>query len=237
MANAVLIYGGKGALGSGCVTFFKAKGWRVLAVDLVANEEADSNIILSASASWNEQARQVIQGVSDFVGDSKLQAVLCVAGGWAGGGAASEDLISTVDLMWKQSVWTSVIAAQVSAKFLHPNGLVALTGALPALAGTPGMIGYGMAKAAVHQLVKSLADKSSGVSETSTVVAILPATLDTPNNRKFMPNADTSTWTPLDTIAQYFLDWATNAQGKNPASGSLIGLVTEGGETTLQVQE
>ena len=32
---------------------------RVLAVDLVANEEADSNIILSASASWNEQARQV----------------------------------------------------------------------------------------------------------------------------------------------------------------------------------
>jgi len=32
---------------------------RVLAVDLVANEEADSNIILSAAASWNEQARQV----------------------------------------------------------------------------------------------------------------------------------------------------------------------------------
>lgn len=89
-----------------------------------------------------------------------------------------------------------------SVSFCHSNGLVALTGALPALAGTPGMIGYGMAKAAVHQLVKSLADKSSGVSETSTVVAILPATLDTPNNRKFMPNADTSTWTPLDTIAQ-----------------------------------
>ena len=25
--GTVLIYGGKGALGSGCVTFFKAKGW------------------------------------------------------------------------------------------------------------------------------------------------------------------------------------------------------------------
>ena len=38
-------------------------------------------------------------------------------------------------------------------------------GAKPALAGTPGMIGYGMAKAAVHQLVKSLAAKKSGLPE------------------------------------------------------------------------
>lgn len=78
----------------------------------------------SVCAALCVQSYQVVQGVSDFlesdVGDGKLSAVLCVAGGWAGGGAASEDLIATVDLMWKQSVWTSVIAAQVAAKFLHP---------------------------------------------------------------------------------------------------------------------
>lgn len=233
MAPSVLIYGGKGALGSSCVTFFKAKGWTVLAVDLVANEEADTNIILSAAASWNEQSRQVTQGVSDFVGDGKLKAVLCVAGGWAGGSANSDDLVGTSDLMWKQSVWTSVIAGKVAAMYLEETGLLALTGALPALGGTPAMIGYGIAKAAVHQLVKSLAEKNSGVSEKATVLAILPATLDTPNNRKFMPNADTSTWTPLETIAQLFLDWAVNANGTNPKSGSLLALVTEGGKTTV----
>jgi hypothetical protein len=36
------------------------------------------------------------------------------------------------------------------------------------------MIGYGMAKAAVHQLVKSLAAPGSGLPENSKAVAILP---------------------------------------------------------------
>lgn len=36
------------------------------------------------------------------------------------------------------------------------------------------MIGYGMAKAAVHQLVKSMAASKSGMPDNSTVMAILP---------------------------------------------------------------
>ena len=54
-----------------------------------------------------------------------------------------------------------------------------------------GMMGYGMAKAAVHQLVKSLATSGSGLPDTCCVAGILPVTLDTPMNRKFMPGADT----------------------------------------------
>ena len=37
-----------------------------------------------------------------------------------------------------------------------------------------GMIGYGMAKAAVHQLVASLAQDNSGLPSNSLVAAILP---------------------------------------------------------------
>lgn len=37
-----------------------------------------------------------------------------------------------------------------------------------------GMIGYGMAKAAVHQLVKSLADPSSGLPKNTFISAVLP---------------------------------------------------------------
>lgn len=36
------------------------------------------------------------------------------------------------------------------------------------------MIGYGMAKAAVHQLTKSLGQKESGLPEDSIAVCILP---------------------------------------------------------------
>lgn len=57
---------------------------------------------------------------------------------------------------------------------------------------TPGMIGYGMAKAAIHQLTKTLAHHDSGMPEKSCVLALLPITLDTPMNRKWMPNADFS---------------------------------------------
>lgn len=94
------------------------------------------------------------------------------------------------------------ISAAIGANYLKTGGLLALTGANPALKGTPGMMGYGMAKAAVHQLTKSLAGKDSGLPDNSLVVAILPITLDTPMNRKWMPNGDFSSWTPLEFIAE-----------------------------------
>lgn len=64
------------------------------------------------------------------------------------------------------------------------------------------MIGYGMAKAAVHHLTESLAGENSGLPNGAVCLSILPITLDTPMNRKWMPNADFSTWTPLEFIAQ-----------------------------------
>ena len=39
----VLVYGGRGGLGSVIVSRFKASGWWVASVDLAANEEADAN--------------------------------------------------------------------------------------------------------------------------------------------------------------------------------------------------
>lgn len=55
------------------------------------------------------------------------------------------------------------------------------------------MIGYGLAKAAVHQLTQSLAAKDSGLPQDAAVLALLPVTLDTPMNRKWMPKSDFST--------------------------------------------
>jgi dihydropteridine reductase len=76
--------------------------------------------------------------------------------------------------MWKQSVWSASISAHLAAHLLKENGVLTFPGACAALAGTPGMIGYGMAKAAVHHLTKSLADQSSGLPVSSFVACILP---------------------------------------------------------------
>uniref|UniRef100_A0A672KGZ7 Quinoid dihydropteridine reductase a n=1 Tax=Sinocyclocheilus grahami TaxID=75366 RepID=A0A672KGZ7_SINGR len=90
-------------------------------------------------------------------------------------------------------------------------------------------IGYGMAKAAVHQLCQSLSAPNSGLPPGSAAVAMLPVTLDTPMNRKFMPDGDVSSWTPLEYISELFYKWTT---GENrPPSGTLMQLVTADGKT------
>nr|CAD7429021.1 unnamed protein product [Timema monikensis] len=216
------------------------------------------------------------------------------------------DLVKNSDLMWRQSVWSSTIAASIAANHLKDGGLISLPGAKPALGATPGkymcsifpmlnfiphsftysfyscscsfayspsshpfapplshpqtsflssypslvslshyacpsplqgvvvigMIGYGMAKAAIHQLTKSLAADNSGLPPNCLAVAILPITLDTPMNRKWMPNADYATWTPLEFVADLFLRWTRGED--RPASGSLVNLVTKN-YTTEQV--
>lgn len=76
--------------------------------------------------------------------------------------------------MWKQSVWSSAISAALAAKHLKVGGCLVLPGAKPALEGTAGMMGYGMAKAAVHQLTKSLADPKSGLPENATSLVKYP---------------------------------------------------------------
>lgn len=57
---------------------------------MVANDEASANIIVNPDDSWIDQGKAVVDKVSEVLEGSKLDAVLCVAGGWAGGNAASK---------------------------------------------------------------------------------------------------------------------------------------------------
>jgi dihydropteridine reductase len=88
-----------------------------------------------------------------------------------------------------------------------------------------------MAKASTHHLVKSLAGPESGMPFEAKTCAILPVTLDTPMNRKFMPDADFSTWTPLPVIAQMLLSLVRGLQSFE--NGSLFKIVTANYETSF----
>ena len=62
-------------------------------------------------------------------------------------------------------------------------------------------------------------------------VMLCRVTLDTPMNRKGMPNADFSQWTPLQYLADTLAGWA---QGQDrPASPALLQVVTSDGQTTI----
>lgn len=50
------------------------------------------------------------------------------------------DFVKNCDMMCQQSVWSSVLAAQLAAKHLKDGGVLTLTGAQPALNGTAGIV-------------------------------------------------------------------------------------------------
>jgi NAD(P)-dependent dehydrogenase (short-subunit alcohol dehydrogenase family) len=77
---------------------------------------------------------------------------------------------------------------------------------------------YAAAKSAVHRLTESLADevKDFGI----TVNAVLPGTIDTPANRRDMPNADTSRWVAPEAIAEVVCFLASDAA--RAVNGALI---------------
>ena len=116
----VLVYGGRGALGNACISHFKNSNWWVGNIDVAASDHADANITVNPEESWVQQEASVVQALQQVLGGGeRVDAILCVAGGWAGGNAASKDLVKNADSMWKSSVWPSTITAHLGAQFLN----------------------------------------------------------------------------------------------------------------------
>eukprot|EP00397_Hematodinium_sp_SG-2012_P065516 GEMP01095515.1.p1 GENE.GEMP01095515.1~~GEMP01095515.1.p1 ORF type:complete len:137 (+),score=28.17 GEMP01095515.1:346-756(+) len=131
--------------------------------------------------------------------------------------------------MVHSSLYSSMICASLATPaFLKPNGVLMLPGAaaVDKMSPTPGMLPYGVAKAAVHQLLNSLNTEGSGMVAGATALGIAPITLDTPMNRQGMPDADFSTWTPLTDLAEQIVHWA----GSPPKAGMYL-VETKAGST------
>lgn len=47
-----------------------------------------------------------------------FDAIVCVAGGWAGGSAAADDFLASLDRMWKYNAQSAASTAHVAAKTL-----------------------------------------------------------------------------------------------------------------------
>ena len=161
-----------------------------------------------------------------------LNAVICVAGGFSGGSINAKSFLKSVTSSIEQSIWTSTIASRLAHKYMNQDGLLVLTGSAGALEPGPKSVGYSLAKAAVHSMTKSLADKDSPLG--GNVVAILPTTIDTEMNRQWMKDADFSTWTPCEWISDLLSKWCSEPDSR-PISGSLVKLVTANGISKTEI--
>ncbi|KAG2769695.1 hypothetical protein PC129_g1007 [Phytophthora cactorum] len=226
MSKKLLVVGGAGALGRGVVSNFARASWGVTSVDFSASEDAHNNVLLPKSNSL-KQAEQTLKEISSRYG--KVNTVVCTAGGWAGGSIRDADSLINLGEMHSKNLESAFLATYLASHLLVPGGLLVLTGATAALQATPGMVSYGGIKAATHHLIASAVTE---LPEDSSVLGVLPTTIDTPMNRNFMADADFSTWTKAEDIAEKILEWSNAPYAARPPSGHLITATTVNSTTS-----
>jgi NAD(P)-dependent dehydrogenase (short-subunit alcohol dehydrogenase family) len=138
------------------------------------------------------------------------EVVLNLAGGFAMAEIEETDL-ATWSKMWGINATTAFLTSRAAFPGMRAAGWgrIINVSALPALdRGKVGLSAYGASKAALLNLTYTLAKEGVGLG--ITVNAILPSIIDTPANRKSMPNADTATWLPPKEIAEVLLFLASD---------------------------
>ncbi|CAE7782947.1 qdpr [Symbiodinium pilosum] len=216
MAGRVLVVGAGGQLGRKICDTFVSRNWLTFGADVHFPAPAASPMVQIdvGKVRHEDQGKFLISALRSHerIGATgKIDAVVNVAGGFAMGTAAEEAVLSASKNMVESSLYTSIIAAHVACHTLRTGGLVVLPGAAAAFSPTPWSLPYGTAKVAVHHLVRSL-DETSGLPAKAKTVGLAPQTLDTPQNRAAMPDADHATWASLEEVAEQIAAWCSDPE-------------------------
>lgn len=115
---------------------------------------------------------------------------------------------------WQQlfdtNLKTALNASQAALPHLKMSkaGRIVNVGANAALKSGAGMGAYAASKSALHRLTESLAEELK--KDRITVNAVLPSIIDTPANRRDMPDADFSRWVSPASLANVILFLASD---------------------------
>lgn len=222
-----IVTGAAGNVGSAVSHLLASRGARVAAVDTVADRLAamvaalpnpHRHLALSAFNLMDADASKalVARTVADLGG---LNGVATTVGGFAMA-PVDEAGLEQWDLMFNLNVKTTwnIYRAAIPALRTGGGGALVGIGSAAGLRGSGQMAAYAATKSAVMRLTESLADELRG--EHIRVNAVLPTTIDTPQNRASMPDADTSRWVKPSDIAEvmaFLLSQASSA-----VSGQLV---------------
>jgi NAD(P)-dependent dehydrogenase (short-subunit alcohol dehydrogenase family) len=148
-----------------------------------------------------------------------------VLGGFTGGPSVAE----TTDAMWEQMQSINLTSAfQVFRESIPhlrkaKSGRLIAIGSLTAAQPHANLGAYVTFKAALAMLVQTVALENADAGLTANV--ILPGTMDTPANRKSLPDADFSKWAKTDDVADLVLSLA----GEQARHLTGLAIPTEGG--------
>lgn len=200
--KVALVTGAAGNVGRAVVALLAARGVRVAALDRVAPPlpDGDAHVAIGGAdlldpAGCDAAVAQVLAryGRIDMVAHTV-------------GAFAMAPLADATPAHWHQMFQINLMSTLNLYRAATPpmraagHGSLVAIGAMAALHAPAETAAYAAAKGAVLKLTESLAAelKSEGIR----VNAVLPGTIDTPQNRAAMPDADPSLWLRPDQVAE-----------------------------------
>lgn len=208
MADITLVTGAAGNLGRAVATALAARGSTVVALDRVA-EPLEAMVaalpgvghLPLAGVDLGDTAACEAAVAAVMARFGRLDGVVHTVGGFdmasiGDGGAELFERMFRLNLMTTVNLFRAAIAAMRPAG----RGSLVAIGAMAALKAPAQLAAYSASKSGVLRLVEAYAEelKPAGLR----VNAILPGTIDTPQNRAAMPGADTSGWVQPAQLAE-----------------------------------
>lgn len=207
--RVVLIAGGTGSLGKAVAEAFFQSGARLVLVDRSPDKQReifpdwvdDERVWLAAPVDVTklEEAQQTVAQTVERFG--RLDVLVNAVGAYRAGKPTHETDVATWEFMLDVNARSAFIMSHAAAPAMleQGGGKIVNVGARPGLEGPANHSAYSASKAMVMRLTESMAAelKAKGVN----VNCVLPALIDTPDNREAMPKADWSKWVEPASLA------------------------------------
>jgi len=216
--KVVMVTGAAGNLGAALAARFAALGSRLALLDRSAErlerarDELDlpsSTVLLPSDLTAADSVAAAVEKAVTKLGG--IDVLANIAGGFTMGPPLHETPDSDWDLMMELNVRSvfNTCRAVIPHMLRQGSGRIVNVSARAALEGKARMGPYCASKAAVLTLTESLAaeHRLDGIN----VNCILPGTIDTPQNRAAMPDADFSRWVPPAALADVVVFLASEA--------------------------
>jgi NAD(P)-dependent dehydrogenase (short-subunit alcohol dehydrogenase family) len=217
----IVITGGTGGLGVAVVDALLTRGFEIhlpiVEAELPAHLPWRANPHVHAARVSLEDEPQV---TAFYGGLTDLWASVHLVGGFAMAPIADITL-AAFEQQWKLNGATCFLACREAIKAMRKTGKggrIVNVAARPVLQPAKGMAAYVAGKAVVASLTQSLA--AEVLDDKILVNAIVPSIIDTPINRKSMPNADFASWPTPAQLAETIAFLASEANALT--TGTLV---------------
>lgn len=204
--KTAIVTGASGNLGQAVINNLLASGFTVagsiIPGDKTVLDFAVSNFeTITADLGNEESAQELVNSVIKKW--ERVDAAVLTVGGFAMGKIG--DTTSTdIARQYKLNFETAYnVARPVFLQMLKQGyGRIFMIGSRPGsdMHNSKGMIAYGLAKSLLFRLAEIMNDEAKGQNVVTSIV--VPSTIDTPQNRKSMPDADFTKWVKPESIAE-----------------------------------